>query len=69
METNCRASLVTIVALVSDAMQKIAAMSATRASLQMQGAEAVATSPEANDTLIKAEVDKWDRVARFAKLK
>ena len=58
-----------IVARLSRTMQEIAAMSETRVALQKQGAEAMATSPEATDALIKSEIDKWDRVAHLAKLK
>jgi tripartite-type tricarboxylate transporter receptor subunit TctC len=54
---------------LSVAMQRIAAHSDTQAILKQQGARAVATTPEATDALIKAEVEKWDRVARLAKLK
>ncbi len=58
-----------VVERLSAAMQKIAAQSDTRAILKQQGARAVATSPDATDALIKAEINKWDRVARLAKLK
>jgi len=64
-----RATSRDIVDRLSNAMQEIARMPETRATLKQQGAEAVAASPEATDALIKAEVDKWDHVARLAKLK
>lgn len=64
-----RATARPIVDRLSRAMQDIARLAETRESLQRQGAEAIASSPEATDTLIKGEIEKWDRVAKLAKLK
>ncbi len=53
---------------LSAEMQKIARMPEVQATLAQQGADAVASTPQETDALIKGEVEKWAKVAAAAKI-
>lgn len=58
-----------IVEQLSNAMQSIAQKQDLKGALKKQGADAIATSPEWMDTMIKGEIDKWARVQKSAQIK
>lgn len=63
-----RSTPAAIVAQLSKAMQEIARMPEVRQTLQRQGAEAFASSPDGTARLIEAEVEKWGQVQKFAQV-
>lgn len=58
-----------IVAQLSEAMQALARKPEVIAALKKAGADAVATSPERMDAIVKGEIDKWGRVQKTAQIK
>src|SRR5690606_71439 len=55
-----------IVDQASAAMQRIAKKAEVQAAMKKAGADAVATSPERMDEMVKGEVAKWTRVQKTA---
>jgi tripartite-type tricarboxylate transporter receptor subunit TctC len=58
-----------IVDQVSNAMQSLAKKPEVQAAMKKAGADAIATSPERMDAMIKGEIDKWARVQKTAQVK
>jgi tripartite-type tricarboxylate transporter receptor subunit TctC len=58
-----------IVDQVSTAMQSLAKKPDFQASMKKAGADAVATSPERMDAMVKGELEKWGRVQQTAQIK
>lgn len=58
-----------IVAQLSQAMQEIARMPEVRQTLQKQGANAEASSPERTAQIIQSEVAKWAQVQKVAQIR
>lgn len=56
-----------IIDKISKAMQDAANKQETQDFLKKQGAEAISSSPEKTDLIIKEETEKWARVAKLAK--
>ena len=56
-----------IIEKISNAMQEIAKKPDTQSFLKKQGADAIATSPDKTNAIIKEETEKWARVAKIAK--
>jgi tripartite-type tricarboxylate transporter receptor subunit TctC len=56
-----------IIDKLSKAMQDAAKQQETQDFLKKQGAEAIASSPEKTNLIIKEETEKWARVAKLAK--
>lgn len=63
-----RSTPASIVAQLSKAMQEIARMPEVRQTLQRQGAEAFASSPEQTTRIIEAELAKWGEVQKTAQV-
>lgn len=58
-----------IVDQLSAAMQSLAKKPDFQASMKKAGADAVATSPERMDAMVKGELEKWGRVQQTAQIK
>ena len=58
-----------IVDQASAAMQRIAKKPEVQAAMKKAGADAIATSPERMDEMVKGEVAKWTRVQKTAQVK
>ena len=58
-----------IVDQASAAMQRAAKKPEVQAAMRKAGADAIATSPERMDEMVKAEVAKWERVQKTAQVK
>ena len=56
-----------IIDRISKAMQDASKKPETQDFLKKQGAEAISSSPEKTDLIIKEETEKWARVAKLAK--
>lgn len=58
-----------IVDQLSTAMQSVAKKPEFQASMKKAGADAIATSPERMDAMVKGEIEKWGRVQQTAQIK
>jgi tripartite-type tricarboxylate transporter receptor subunit TctC len=58
-----------IVDQASAAMQRAAKKPEVQAAMRKAGADAIATSPERMDEMVKSEVAKWSRVQKTAQVK
>ncbi len=57
-----------VVQRLSEAIHQVVAMPAVREALQKQGAEPLTNTPQEFAVLLRAEIDKWSRIVKAAKI-